>query len=122
MSSKLTQDVDETASGFKNIIFSTLKGIAVSFVLLLAGRFIDIAFGHSWRSSTIVLVITVALAVIGAFGMFSTFSRHSIFYVFGWWIGVYISAKFDLIGPNMLVIFIVSPIVIYLIKIIFKKH
>lgn len=118
MVSKIIYNTESLFFAIVDLVKKLIKGFIISFLLIILGMFIDICFGYAWRSNFIVPLIILFIPI---YPMIKKFSHTNIFYVLGWVSGIFIFANFGLLTTLQIQLYVIIPIVIFIIKFIWYK-
>jgi hypothetical protein len=118
MVSKIINNTENVFFAILDLIKKIIKGLIISFILIIFGMFIDVCFGYSWRSNFIVPLIILFIPI---YPMINKFSHTNIFYVLGWVSGIFVFSNFGLLTTLQIKLYIIVPIIIFIINFIWHK-
>jgi hypothetical protein len=114
------ENIKTLEDSFYFLIIRIMHGLIFSTLFYISTRVIDIIWGHSWRSyySTIVIILILLIMI---YPLIIKFKKQSFIFLIGWYSGIFIFNKFNLLDNSHLLIYFIVPTLIYLIKLILKK-
>lgn len=114
MISEIFKDTEYVFSGITDIFYKAVKGLILSFLLLLISRFLDVVFGVYWITNEQLLIILIL--GVSFYHSFISYKKFTSFYIAGWVIGIYTMVFFNLIPSSKALIYILIPIVVLTIR------
>ncbi len=120
MTSEIIQDIEYVFSGVTDIFLKALKGLILSFSLLIISRFLDIVFGVSWITNEQLLMVFILC--FSFYHSFISYKKFTAFYVAGWVIGIYAMVFLNLIPSSNALVYILIPIVVITIRKLLFHH
>jgi hypothetical protein len=118
MINKAFKNTENLFYAIVDLVKKIIKGITISFLLIIFGFFIDICFGYSWRNNFVVPIIILFIPV---YPMINKFSHTNIYYVLGWVAGIFVFSNFGLLTQTQIQLYVFIPIIIFFIKFIWHK-
>jgi hypothetical protein len=120
MTSEIIQDTEYVFIGTFDIIIKALKGIFLSFGLLILSRFLDVVFGFSYLTNEKILFLLVL--IYSLYHSFISYKKFTGFYIAGWVIGIYSLVLLNFIPSSKALIYILIPIIIITIRKLIIHH
>ncbi len=113
MVNKIIYNTENLFYAVIDLVKKIIKALILSFLVIVIGMFIDICFGHAWRSNFLVPII---LLLIPIYPMIRKFSHTNVYYVLGWVAGVFVFSNFGLLTNLQIKLYVFVPIIIFLLR------
>lgn len=108
---------------FKKVIKKLTVGAAISLLITLLIRFIEISFGYAWEEGLTYLFLSygylVATTAQSVYMAFRGYLKEGIFYIIGWALGSTILFSFGVISSETFYDSLIIPLVVVIIKILY---
>lgn len=118
--SEIIKDTEYVVLGTKDILIKALKGLIISFFLIILSRFLDIVFGFSWLNNDRILIIIILS--LSLYHSFIKYKKFTYFYIIGWVIGIYLMVFLNFIDSSKALVYILIPIIIITIRRLIIYH
>jgi hypothetical protein len=108
---------------FKKVIKKLTIGAAISLLITLLIRFIEISFGYAWEEGLTYLFLSygylIATTAQSVYMAFRGYLKEGIYYIIGWALGSVILVSFGVITSSIFYDSLIIPSAVIIVKIIF---
>jgi hypothetical protein len=110
-------------ASFKKVIKKLTIGAAISLLITLLIRFIEISFGYAWEEGLTYLFLSygylIATTAQSVYMAFRGYLKEGIYYIIGWALGSVILFSFGVITSSTFYDSLIIPSAVIIVKIVF---